>query len=69
MTVYEYLGAALADNDSAGLGHLIAVDLDAEPLAGGVAAVLGATSPLLVGGLDGEGELGGVGEGELRRGD
>lgn len=69
MTVYEYLGAALADDDGAGLGDLVAEDLDAEPLAGGVAAVLGATSPLLVGGLDGEGELGGVGEGELRRGD
>ena len=47
-----YLGVALADDDGAGLGGLVAVDLDAEPLPVGVATILGAPGPLLVRHLD-----------------
>ena len=42
------LGSALADDDGAGLGDLVAVYLDSETLALRVAAVLGAARPLLV---------------------
>lgn len=48
------LGAALADDDGAGLGELVAVNLDPEALALGVPAVLGAPGPLLVRHLDGQ---------------
>jgi len=48
----RHLGSALANDDGARLGDLVAVNLDAEALALGVAAILGASRPLLVGVLD-----------------
>lgn len=65
----EYLGATLTDYDGARFGDLVAEDLDTEPLSAGVAAVLGASGSFLVGGLDGKGEAGWMGDGELQRAD
>lgn len=50
----RHLGSALANDDGAGLGDLVAVNLDSEALALRVAAVLGAARPLLVGVLYGQ---------------
>jgi hypothetical protein len=51
-----YLGTALANDDGAGLGDLIAVDLDAESFATGVAPVLGTSGSFLVCVLDSQRE-------------
>lgn len=45
----ENLGASLTNNDGAGLGDLITVNLDAEPTAFGIATILGTPSSFLVG--------------------
>lgn len=50
------LGPALANYNGAGLGGLVAVDLDAESLAFGVSAVLGAPRSFLVRILNGQRE-------------
>ena len=48
------LGATLANDNGARLGDLVAVYLDSEPLADGIATVLCASSSLLVRIFDGE---------------
>lgn len=47
-------GAALADDDGAGLGDLVAVYLDPQPLTLGVTPILCAPGSLLVRHLDGQ---------------